>query len=144
MSAIASSLLGGGLIGLAASLVLLTHGRVTGVSGIFGGLLRRPPADVRFRIAFVLGLVATGVATGVVTAALAPALVPSVSPSLLVAAVAGLVVGFGTRLGNGCTSGHGVCGISRLSGRSLVATVTFIASGALTVFLARHVFGGAA
>ncbi len=144
MSAIASSLLGGGLIGLAASLVLLTHGRVTGVSGIFGGLLGRPPADVRFRIAFVLGLVATGVATGVVTAALAPALVPSVSPSLLVAAVAGLVVGFGTRLGNGCTSGHGVCGISRLSGRSLVATVTFIASGALTVFLARHVFGGAA
>lgn len=134
-----ASLAGGALIGLAASLVLLGHGRVAGVSGIFGGLLGRPQADAAFRLAFVLGLVAAGVATAV----LAPDLVPSGSrPSLLVAAIAGLVVGFGTRLGNGCTSGHGVCGISRASRRSLVATATFMLTGAVTVYLVRHVFGG--
>jgi len=134
------SLAGGALIGLAASLVLWTHGRVAGVSGIFGGLLGRPPADLAFRVAFVLGLVAAGLGV----ALLLPELIPTTTPSVGVAAVAGLVVGFGTRLGNGCTSGHGVCGVSRLAPRSIVATLTFMATGALTVFLVRHVFGGAA
>jgi len=134
-----SSLIGGALIGLAASLVLLSHGRVAGVSGIFGGLLGRPLGDFGFRLAFVLGLVAAGVGA----ALLAPGWVPPGDSSLVLAGVAGLVVGFGSRLGNGCTSGHGVCGIARLSTRSLVATGTFMATGIITVFLVRHVFGGA-
>lgn len=136
-SSVLVTLAGGALIGLAASLVLLTHGRVAGISGIFGGLLGRPPADASFRVAFIAGLVLAGLGV----ALLAPDLVPSASPSVLVSAVAGLVVGFGTRLGNGCTSGHGVCGISRLSQRSIVATLTFMVTGAITVFLLRHVFG---
>lgn len=133
------SLAGGSLIGLAASLVLWTHGRVAGISGIFSGLLGRPPADIAFRVAFLLGLVAAGLGVALVL----PELVPSASPSIGVAAIAGLVVGFGTRLGNGCTSGHGVCGVSRLAPRSIVATMTFMATGALTVFVIRHVLGAA-
>ena len=140
-STVLLSLAGGALIGLAASLVLLTHGRVAGISGIFGGLLGRPPADFSFRVAFIGGLVLAGLGV----ALLVPELVPHTSPSILLSAAAGLVVGFGTRLGNGCTSGHGVCGISRLSQRSVVATVTFMVTGAVTVYVVRHVFhaGGA-
>lgn len=134
-----ASLAGGALIGLSAALMLVTHGRVAGVSGIFGGLLGRLTPDFPFRIAFVLGLVLAGVGALLI----APDMVPSgTRPSLLVAAVAGLVVGFGTRLGNGCTSGHGICGVSRWSTRSIVATATFIATGAITVFIVRHVVGG--
>jgi uncharacterized protein len=133
------SLLGGGLIGLAASLLLLMHGRVAGVSGLFGGLFL-PGHDARyFRLWFILGLVAAGIALSFVYPS---AFDTKGLPSLAVIAVAGGCVGFGTRLGGGCTSGHGVCGLCRFSGRSLVATLTFMATGMLTVFVVRHVLGG--
>lgn len=132
-----SALVGGALIGLAASMFLLTHGKVTGISGLFGGLLSPSAEDGPVRFAFVAGLVIAGVLARM----FAPGLFSSVpaTRTLGVIAVAGVLVGFGTRLGNGCTSGHGVCGISRFSIRSLVATVTFIATGAITV----AIFGGA-
>jgi uncharacterized membrane protein YedE/YeeE len=128
------------LLGIAASLVLLTHGRVTGVSGIVGGLFL-PGHDGRsFRLWFVLGLIASGIALFRVH----PALLASTgAPSIGVAALAGLLVGYGTRLGSGCTSAHGICGIGRLSVRSLSATMSFIATGMLTVFVIRHLLGGA-
>lgn len=133
------ALAGGALIGLSASAFLLTHGKVAGISGLFGGLLSRSSSgsDGPVRFAFVVGLVVAGIAAHMFApAALA---LPPASRSLAVIAIAGLLVGFGTRLGNGCTSGHGVCGLSRFSVRSLVATITFIAAGAITVAL----FGGA-
>ena len=134
-----SSTLGGALIGLAAALMLFGLGRIAGISGIFGGLLLPKLGDVAWRLAFVLGLVLGGA----LMFQIAPALFAvRIDRSLATIVVAGLLVGVGTRMGNGCTSGHGVCGISRLSPRSLVATVTFMATGALTVFLALHVFGG--
>lgn len=133
------ALVGGALIGLAASLFLLTHGRVAGISGLLGGVLRRGGEARRVRVAFLLGLLAGGVGLRV----LAPNVFESAwAASLPVALVAGIVVGFGTQLGNGCTSGHGVCGISRFSVRSLVATGTFMATGFLTVFVVRHLLGG--
>lgn len=139
-----SALAGGALIGLAASLLLLFNGRIAGISGIFSGLLLPRPADradaqeLGWRAAFVGGLVVGGA----VMFALKPQLFAvTYDRSLLTIAVAGLVVGFGVRLGSGCTSGHGVCGISRFSRRSIVATVTFIATGALTV-LAVRLLGG--
>ena len=125
-----TGLLGGALIGLAATVYWLSTGRVAGVSGIVAGALREREAR-RERFAFLAGLVAAGLAAALVAA---PATAnPYPTPVLL---VAGLLVGFGTRLGGGCTSGHGVCGISRLSRASLVATATFIAAGAVTVALA--------
>lgn len=127
-------LIGGLLIGLAASGFLLIHGRVLGVSGLFGGLIARRPSELGLRLSFVVGLASAGL----VLALLRPELFPSApTTSLWVTAIAGFVVGFGTRLGNGCTSGHGVCGISRLSTRSLVATATFMATGIATVLLVR-------
>jgi uncharacterized membrane protein YedE/YeeE len=133
------SFLGGALVGLSAALVLLTHGRVAGISGIFGGLFL-PGHDARhFRLWFIVGLVTAGLVLSVVY----PTAFPSTGlPSLIVIGAAGLFVGFGTRLGDGCTSGHGVCGLGRLSGRSLVATLTFMGTGMLTVFIVRHVVGG--
>lgn len=133
------SLIGGLLIGLAASFMLLSHGKVAGISGLYGGLFRRGTSDRSFRLSFVLGLVFTGVALRWL---LPHAFVSSGTPKVPLALVAGALVGFGTQLGNGCTSGHGVCGISRLSIRSLVATSTFIATGIITVFVVRHVLGG--
>jgi uncharacterized protein len=134
-----SSTIGGVLIGLSAAVVLLGLGRIAGVSGIYAGLLQPTSGDLAWRSAFVLGLVAGGL----VMAQLAPQRFTLVGPaSLFVVALAGLLVGFGTRLGGGCTSGHGVCGIGRGSLRSVVATVTFIATGALTVFLTHHVLSG--
>lgn len=134
-----AALSGGALIGLAAALFFLAHGRVCGISGLFGGLLRRG-ADVPWlRLAFVGGLLVGGLLLRFVYPA---AFASSWSPSVMLAAVAGLLVGFGTQLGNGCTSGHGVCGISRLSLRSLVATGTFMLTGFATVFMVRHVLGG--
>jgi uncharacterized membrane protein YedE/YeeE len=134
------SFLGGTLIGLAASLVLLTHGRIAGISGLFGGLFL-PGYDARtFRLWFLAGLVAAGVVLSIVYPA---AFARTGVPSMFAIAPAGLLVGFGTRLGGGCTSGHGVCGLSRFSRRSLIATVTFMATGMLTVFIMRHVVGGA-
>jgi uncharacterized membrane protein YedE/YeeE len=135
-------LAGGVLIGLSATLLLALHGRVAGISGILGSAISTTvaPQERRWRLEFLLGLAGAG--------ALLRLLVPeqfSSSPasSLLVVGLAGALVGFGTRLGSGCTSGHGVCGISRLSLRSMVATLTFIAFGALTVFLVKQL-GGAA
>jgi uncharacterized protein len=123
---------GGALIGISASLMLLLNGRVTGISGIVNGLMRKPDAtESPWRILFVVGLLLGGMLVMPVVGDAAGA------PSLAVALVAGALVGAGTRLGSGCTSGHGVCGLSRLSVRSLAATVTFIATGALAVFALR-------
>lgn len=130
---------GGVLIGLAASLFLLTHGRVAGISGLFAGAIGRTVSGRSIRIAFLGGLLAAGGVAHFV----APSMIETNGmPTAPLALVAGVLVGFGTQLGNGCTSGHGVCGTSRLSKRSLVATVTFMAVGMLTVFVTRHVLRG--
>ncbi len=128
---------GGALIGLASAIYLATHGRIAGISGIFSGALERA-ADWRARTAFVVGLVVAGA----VLAFASPSLFERSGTPVLLVAVAGLLVGFGTRLGNGCTSGHGVCGTSRLSIRSIVATSTFLATGAMTVAVTSHFGGG--
>lgn len=131
------SLAGGALIGLAASILLALNGRIAGISGILGGLLHGEKADRGWRAAFIGGLLGGGV----VVATLFPAALRSSLSALPlgVTVVAGLLVGFGTQLGGGCTSGHGVCGISRLSRRSLVATTTFMIAGALATFVVQHV-----
>lgn len=132
-----SALAGGVLIGLAAAGLLLFNGRIAGISGILGGLLSPARADIAWRIAFVLGLLAAP--TIWMMAADAPEInVDAGYPAL---AVAGLLVGIGTRYGSGCTSGHGVCGLSRLSPRSLVATLSFMAAGFVTVYIIRHHLG---
>ncbi|HVK78561.1 MAG TPA: YeeE/YedE thiosulfate transporter family protein [Kofleriaceae bacterium] len=136
MSSVLVPLAGGALIGLAASMLLLIHGRVAGVSGILGELLTAP-GERTWRLAFILGLVAAGV----VGAAVAPAAIGASPASKAGVVIAGLLVGFGTRTGGGCTSGHGVCGISRLSPRSLVATVVFIAAAMITVAVVRALGG---
>jgi uncharacterized protein len=118
--------IGGALIGLSAILLMLLTGRIAGISGILGDLAG---GDRAWRIAFLAGLIAAPLALGLK----APAM-----PSLAVVAVAGLLVGFGTRLGSGCTSGHGICGIARLSPRSLAATVTFVVVAMLVVAVTRH------
>ena len=135
-----ASLLGGVLIGLSAVLLMASHGRIAGISGIVSRLFP-PYEDNGFsgRLAFLLGLVA---APFVVRSVTGEAVTQTVSQNLGLMIVAGLLVGFGTVLGNGCTSGHGVCGIARLSPRSIVATLTFMAAGAATVFVARHLIGG--
>jgi hypothetical protein len=130
-------LIGGALIGLAAVLLLALNGRIAGVSGILGGLITSISRGERFwRLAFVFGLIA-GAGLYVLARGGLPLELQASNPTLL---VAGLLVGVGTRLGSGCTSGHGVCGLARRSPRSLVATMIFIVTAALTVFLARHVF----
>lgn len=133
-------LLGGILIGAAAIAMMAFHGRIAGISGIFGGLLAPKAGDVEWRALFVGGLVAGGLVMGLLSPG---AFEIDIDRSLWAVGLAGLLVGFGTRLGSGCTSGHGVCGVSRLSPRSLVATVTFIGSGAITVFVINQLFGGA-
>ncbi|MEP5229787.1 MAG: YeeE/YedE family protein [Alloalcanivorax sp.] len=133
-----SSLAGGALIGLAALWLLHTNGRIAGISGIVGGLLRPAPLDRGWRIAFILGMLIAPTVWAL--AGNLPAMVIDADFPLLI--VAGLVVGISTRYGAGCTSGHGVCGMSRLSPRSLVATVAFMASGFITVFVVRHLLGG--
>ena len=133
-----SALVGGGLIGLAAGLLLVTTGRITGISGIVAGMLV-PASDGRlWRGLFVAGLI---LGCGLVRLVSADALPITIAASSAELLVAGLLVGFGTRLANGCTSGHGICGMARLSPRSILATLTFITSGAITVFMMRHVFG---
>ena len=132
-----SALAGGALIGVAAAMFLLLNGRVAGISGIVGGLLKPVGGDVGWRIAFVTGLVVAPLVYGLFAAV--PHLQIDASPVALV--VAGLLVGVGTRYGSGCTSGHGVCGLSRLSPRSLVATLSFMGAGFVTVFVVRHLFG---
>ncbi|HEY6562511.1 MAG TPA: YeeE/YedE thiosulfate transporter family protein [Polyangiaceae bacterium] len=133
-----SALTGGALIGLAASLLLVLRGRVAGISGIVAGLFLGPLGEAGWRALFVAGLLSAGG----LAVWLAPERMGSSPRSLLMLAVAGLLVGLGTRLGNGCTSGHGVCGLSRLSVRSLIATATFMATGILMTLLARAVGGG--
>ena len=132
-------LLGGVLIGIAASTLLVVNGRIAGVSVIVGGLLSPRWSDAVWRALFVAGLVAGGFCVRVLTPD--PFRGLTATPQAVLVA-AGLLVGFGASLGNGCTSGHGVCGVSRLSPRSLVATLTFMLTGALTVFVVRHLVHG--
>lgn len=129
-----SSLVGGLLIGLATALFLLLNGRIAGISGIVGGLLRPAAGDRAWRVAFILGLVGAPLLFQVFSPL--PAVQVEADTATLI--VAGLLVGVGTRYGAGCTSGHGVCGLSRLSPRSLVATAAFMAAGFATVFVVRH------
>lgn len=133
----ASALTGGVLIGIAAAMFALFNGRIAGISGVLGGLLNPVRGDIAWRAAFIAGLV------------LAPLLYSlfgtlpesDIGASQGALILAGLLVGVGTRYGSGCTSGHGVCGLSRLSPRSLVATVSFMGAGFLTVYVARHLLG---
>lgn len=134
-----ASLAGGALIGLAAVLLLALEGRIAGISGIASRLL--PPLDSRFasRLAFIAGLVLAPFLVALISG---EAVSQTVSSNFPVLAVAGLLVGFGAVYGGGCTSGHGVCGLSRLSQRSIVATATFMLTAFVTVFVVRHVIGG--
>jgi len=132
-----SALAGGALIGLATALLLLLNGRIAGVSGIVGGLLERAAGETGWRAAFVIGLLA-GPALWTLFRTLPPIRIDAGYPLLL---AAGLLVGLGTRYGSGCTSGHGVCGLSRLSPRSLAATLVFMGGGFATVFVVRHLLG---
>jgi hypothetical protein len=129
-----TSLAGGMLIGAAAAMLVLLSGRIAGISGIVGGLIALRRGDIAWRLAFVIGLLAAPAAMALIGRPLAP----RIDAGLGMLLVAGLLVGLGTRYGSGCTSGHGVCGLSRLSPRSLVATATFMAAGIVTVFVARH------
>jgi uncharacterized protein len=131
-----TALAGGLLIGLAAAGFILLSGRIAGISGILGGLLRPARGDVAWRVAFLAGLVVAPLAWALM--APAPAMQIGAGKGTLVAA--GLLVGLGTRYGSGCTSGHGVCGISRLSPRSLAATLAFMLAGFATAFAMRHLF----
>jgi uncharacterized membrane protein YedE/YeeE len=130
-----SGLIGGLLIGLSTVLMLLLNGRIAGISGIVGGLLARKGSEIGWRVVFVAGLL---LGAFVYMLATGEAIPVSIQASLLVIVVAGFLVGFGTRLGSGCTSGHGVSGIARLSKRSIVATLVFVGSAIITVFLTNH------
>lgn len=129
------ALAGGVLIGVSATVMLVTLGRITGISGIFASCLR-PESDSAWRYLFVLGLILGPVIYHQLSGTMAP---PSSQADWPLTVVAGLLVGFGTRMGGGCTSGHGVCGIGRLSLRSVVGTLVFIGTGMVTVFVVRHV-----
>ncbi len=134
-----SAAIGGALIGLAAALLMLLTGRIAGISGILGGCLGTAGGDKGWRLAFLGGLILvplTGAVTGYGLTT------PQMPASFTVIIAAGLLVGFGTRLGSGCTSGHGVCGIARLSPRSITATAVFMATAILVVALTRHLLGG--
>ena len=137
-----SALAGGGLIGLAAVLLMLANGRIAGISGIvaglFSGLAERAAGEWGWRLAFVIGLIAGPLLVAAVTGAL-PAIHIAAPTGIVI--LAGLLVGFGTRLGSGCTSGHGVCGLARLSPRSLAATLTFMVVAIAVVCVVRHLIG---
>jgi uncharacterized protein len=134
-----SAAIGGALIGLAAAMLMLFLGRVAGISGILGATLGLGTGDRGWRIAFIAGLILAPVA---VMLAGYPVPVPQMPASWIVIVAAGLLVGFGARLGGGCTSGHGICGIARFSKRSIVATLVFMGSAVTAVALMRHVIGG--
>ena len=132
-----SSLSGGIILGVASALFILINGRVLGISGILGGLLPPKAGDTFWRLAFLAGMFASPWVFNL----LAPAefiTAPQIDADLVMLVIAGLLVGIGTRYGSGCTSGHGVCGLSRMSTRSLVATLSFMAAGFLTVYVVRH------
>jgi hypothetical protein len=132
-----SAAIGGALIGLSAVLLMLFTGRIAGISGIFGGLINPQTGDRLWRAAFIVGLIAAPLAV-VLAGDKVP--MPQLPGSFITIAIAGLLVGFGTRLGSGCTSGHGICGIARLSPRSIVATAVFMIAAVIVVALTHHVF----
>jgi uncharacterized membrane protein YedE/YeeE len=133
-----SAAIGGGLIGLAATLLMLFAGRIAGISGIFAGCLLAGTDDRSWRIAFIAGLILAPLAAGLLGY---PMLPPEMPTNWGIIVAAGLLVGFGTRLSGGCTSGHGVCGIARLSARSFAATAIFMATAMVVVAFSRHVLG---
>ncbi len=135
-----ASLIGGILIGLSASTMLLFNGKIAGISGIVAGLLSPTKGDIVWRAAFVAGLLTGGFILKLVSP---EAFAINIARSGVTFALAGLLIGFGAGLGNGCTSGHGVCGVSRFSKRSIAATATFIATGAAVVYVVNHLLGGA-
>lgn len=130
-----ASLTGGILLGLASAIFILVNGRILGISGIVGGLFRPKAGDVGWRLSFLLGLLAAPLLYALVAGPIAP----RIDAGWMTVVIAGVLVGAGTRYGSGCTSGHGVCGLSRLSPRSLVATLAFMGAGFVTVFVMRHV-----
>jgi uncharacterized protein len=132
-----TALAGGALIGVAVGMFVLLNGRIAGISGVIGGLLQSSKGDVAWRAAFVLGLIGAPI----VYALFGTVPQPKIDAQWGALVAAGLLVGIGTRYGSGCTSGHGVCGLARLSPRSAVATAAFMGAGFATVFVARHVFG---
>lgn len=134
-----TAFVGGSLIGLASVLMLLFNGKILGVSGIVGGIFQKQSKEQSWRYSFLVGLFLGG---GILKLILPSAFSFSLSRSLYALAVAGLMVGYGTRLGNGCTSGHGICGVSRMSARSFMATLTFMGFGAAVVFVINHLLGG--
>jgi uncharacterized protein len=134
-----SGLFGGALIGLAAASLMLLTGRIAGVSGILGGILTPRPAEQGWRLAFVAGLIGAPLLAALFGHPLPAPVMPS---SLALVALGGLLVGFGSRMGNGCTSGHGVCGFAQLSARSIAATSIFMTTAVITVAIVRHGFGG--
>ena len=130
-----ASLAGGILLGLASAIFILVNGRILGISGIVGGLFRPKAGDVGWRLSFLLGLLVAPLLYTLVAGPIAP----RIDAGWVTVLIAGVLVGVGTRYGSGCTSGHGVCGLSRLSPRSLVATLAFMGAGFVTVFVMRHV-----
>ena len=132
-----SSLAGGALIGLAAAMLALFNGRIAGISGVLGGLLKPVKGDIGWRVAFVAGLLSAPLLYLLSSLEIRP----QIDAGYAALVLAGLLVGIGTRYGSGCTSGHSVCGLSRLSGRSLAATAAFMAAGFATVFVIRHLLG---
>src|SRR4051812_37888646 len=134
-----SAAIGGALIGLSAVLLLMSTGRIAGISGIFSDLLNWRGEDKGWRIAFLAGLILAPVLAGLIGYGMVQSRLPS---NWAVIIVAGLMVGFGTRLGGGCTSGHGICGIARLSPRSIAATIVFMVMAIVTVAVTHHVLGG--
>jgi len=140
LSDLLAALAGGLLIGIATSFMLIFSGRIAGISGIVGGLVPPKKGDTDWRVSFLVGLLIGGLALRLGYPEAFPAEIPTSTLGLI---AAGLLVGFGTRLGNGCTSGHGVCGIGRTSRRSLVATLVFLGAGILTVSIHRHLLGAA-
>lgn len=141
-----SAIIGGALIGLSAAFLLLTKGRIAGISGIFGGIVYPEKGDVAWRVVFIVGLVIGGFAYQWISGASTEGLFKGVghiqsvvsSPMLI---LGGLFVGIGTTIGTGCTSGHGICGLARRSPRSLVATLSFMAAGLITVFIVKAILG---
>jgi uncharacterized protein len=133
-----SAAIGGALIGLSAVLLMFFNGRVAGVTGIFAGLIDPLSNDRAWRATFIVGLIAAPLSAALLGFTLP---VPRMPTSVVTIAVAGLLVGFGTRVGNGCTSGHGICGIARLSPRSITATAIFMVAAIIVVALMRHVVG---